>query len=122
MATSATLTYRRQTEEIWKRGGGAGDGARATPWIASRRAHPRGHELMQRCTHKAVPVFGAGQLVDEDATVQGIAVLVLVSCDPVSMARDARLLAGHDYRPDWAEVLDLFPQTPHVETVTRFTR
>ena len=47
--------------------------------------------------------------------------LVLVSCDPVSLARDAVLLGQHGYRPDSVEVLDLFAQTPHVETVTRFT-
>jgi len=47
--------------------------------------------------------------------------LVLVSCDPVSLARDAALLAERDYVPDRVAVLDLSPQTYHVETVTRFT-
>lgn len=49
-------------------------------------------------------------------------VFVLVSCDPVSLARDAALLADHGYVPESVEVLDLFPQTHHVETVTRFVR
>jgi 23S rRNA (uracil1939-C5)-methyltransferase len=49
-------------------------------------------------------------------------VIVLVSCDPVSLARDARLLADEGYRMESVEVLDLFPQTPHVECVTRFVR
>jgi 23S rRNA (uracil1939-C5)-methyltransferase len=49
-------------------------------------------------------------------------VLVLVSCDPVSLARDAALLAEAGYGIESVEVLDLFPQTHHVETVTRFTR
>lgn len=47
--------------------------------------------------------------------------IVLVSCDPVSLARDAALLRESGYRPDVVEVIDLFPHTPHVETVTRFT-
>ena len=47
-------------------------------------------------------------------------VLVLVSCDPVSLARDAKLLRGHGYRHVQTEVLDLFPMTHHVEAVTRF--
>jgi 23S rRNA (uracil1939-C5)-methyltransferase len=47
-------------------------------------------------------------------------VIVLVSCDPVSLARDATLLAAAGYRHDGTEVLDLFPHTHHVETVTRF--
>jgi 23S rRNA (uracil1939-C5)-methyltransferase len=47
-------------------------------------------------------------------------VLVLVSCDPVSLARDAVLLGGLGYRHAGTTVLDLFPHTHHVETVTRF--
>ncbi len=47
--------------------------------------------------------------------------LVLVSCDPVSLARDAALLAEHGYRPESVEIVDVFAQTSHVETVTRFT-
>ncbi len=47
--------------------------------------------------------------------------IVLVSCDPVSLARDTTLLAAEGYHPERVEVLDLFPQTHHVETVTRFT-
>lgn len=50
----------------------------------------------------------------------GAPVLVLVSCDPVSLARDVSLLAGAGYAPERVEVLDLFPNTHHVETVTRF--
>jgi 23S rRNA (uracil1939-C5)-methyltransferase len=49
-------------------------------------------------------------------------VFILVSCDPASAARDARLLANHGYRHDKAVVLDLFPDTPHLEVVTRFVR
>lgn len=50
----------------------------------------------------------------------GAAVLVLVSCDPVSLARDVSLLAEVGYVPERVEVFDLFPNTHHVETVTRF--
>ena len=46
-------------------------------------------------------------------------VFVLVSCDPVSLARDMTLMAQRRVRPESVEVLDLFPNTPHVETVTR---
>jgi 23S rRNA (uracil1939-C5)-methyltransferase len=47
-------------------------------------------------------------------------VFVLVSCDPVSLARDVTLLAAAGYSPESVEVLDLFPNTHHVETVARF--
>ena len=48
--------------------------------------------------------------------------LVLVSCDPASLGRDATLLAEHGFRHDGTTLVDLFPQTPHVECVTRFVR
>jgi 23S rRNA (uracil1939-C5)-methyltransferase len=49
-------------------------------------------------------------------------VFVLVSCDPVALARDAGLLGKSGYRHDGTEILDLFPHTHHVECVTRFVR
>ena len=51
----------------------------------------------------------------------GASGVVLVSCDPASLGRDARLLAEAGYRLERARVLDLFPQTSHVEVVTTFT-
>jgi 23S rRNA (uracil1939-C5)-methyltransferase len=63
--------------------------------------------------------LGAGAIERLDAT--GAPVLILVSCDPVAMARDAALLAPHHRLTD-AVVLDLFPQTHHVEVVSRFER
>jgi len=46
--------------------------------------------------------------------------LVLVSCDPVAMARDSALLAAHGLQHRGSTVLDLFPHTPHVEVVSSF--
>ena len=52
----------------------------------------------------------------------GAGVVVLVSCDPVAAARDLRLLDGHGYRLESCTVLDLFPQSHHVETVARMVK
>lgn len=52
----------------------------------------------------------------------GAGVVALVSCDPASLGRDARLLADAGYRHDGTTLVDLFPHTPHVEAVTRFIR
>jgi 23S rRNA (uracil1939-C5)-methyltransferase len=49
-------------------------------------------------------------------------VLVLVSCDPASLGRDVKLLAGSGYRHDRSEVIDTFPHTTHIEVVSRFTK
>ncbi|MDE0804177.1 MAG: TRAM domain-containing protein [Acidimicrobiales bacterium] len=48
--------------------------------------------------------------------------VVLVSCDPASFGRDARLLADSGYERRTTTAIDLFPQTPHVELVSRFER
>ena len=48
--------------------------------------------------------------------------LVLVSCDPASLARDAALLAKAGYHLASVALVDAFPHTFHVETVSRFDR
>jgi len=49
-------------------------------------------------------------------------VLVLVSCDPASLGRDVKLLAGSGYHHERSELVDTFPHTTHVEVVSRFVR
>lgn len=65
---------------------------------------------------------GLGAAAVERLAATGASELVLVSCDPVAMARDAALLGERGYRLDYAEVVDLFPHTHHVEVVGRYTR
>jgi 23S rRNA (uracil1939-C5)-methyltransferase len=65
---------------------------------------------------------GLGRDATDVLATTGAPVVVLVSCDPVSLARDTTLLAAHGYRHAGSTVLDLFPHTPHVEVVTRFER
>ena len=48
--------------------------------------------------------------------------LVYVSCDPATLARDAGRLRSYGYTLRYAQPLDLFPQTHHVETVAVFDR
>ncbi len=48
--------------------------------------------------------------------------LVYVSCNPVTQARDAALLAAEGYRVRRLRPVDMFPHTSHVETVALFER
>jgi 23S rRNA (uracil1939-C5)-methyltransferase len=48
--------------------------------------------------------------------------LVYVSCNPVTQARDAALLAEGGYRVRRLKPVDMFPHTYHVETVALLTR
>lgn len=68
------------------------------------------------------PRAGLGRRAADVVAATGATTVVLVSCDPVAAARDAVLLAERGYRHERAEVLDLFPWTHHVETVTRYAR
>lgn len=48
--------------------------------------------------------------------------IVYVSCDPATLARDAQLICATGYQLVYAQPLDMFPQTHHVETVALFAR
>jgi 23S rRNA (uracil1939-C5)-methyltransferase len=48
--------------------------------------------------------------------------IVYVSCEPSTLARDARQLRQHGWGLVWSRPVDLFPQTYHLESVSVFRR
>lgn len=48
--------------------------------------------------------------------------VVLVSCDPAALGRDAKLLVEAGFELAGTTLVDLFPHTSHVEVVSTFTR
>ena len=68
------------------------------------------------------PRSGAAELL-EAFDFRGVARVCYVSCNPVTLARDAAVLVRrHGYRLDAAGVLDMFPHTTHVESIASFVR
>jgi 23S rRNA (uracil1939-C5)-methyltransferase len=51
-----------------------------------------------------------------------IKTIAMVSCNPVTFARDAKTLVDAGFAMPWAQVVDQFRWSPHVEVVAPFTR
>jgi len=48
--------------------------------------------------------------------------IVYVSCDPATLARDAKILSEIGYTPERLTAVDMFPRAAHVETVALLSR
>jgi tRNA/tmRNA/rRNA uracil-C5-methylase (TrmA/RlmC/RlmD family) len=67
------------------------------------------------------PRAGLSPVVRKELLRLGPAVLLMVSCDPPTLARDLAAL-GADYAVRRLTLLDLFPGTHHIETVALLVR
>jgi len=68
------------------------------------------------------PRSGAGKAVVDQLGALAPRQIVYVACDPVALARDVALLAGHGYALRTLRAFDLFPNTHHVEAVALLSR
>lgn len=64
---------------------------------------------------------GLGPAAVDRIAATGAVRVALVSCDPGSLGRDAGLLAAAGFHLDAVTLVDLFPQTAHIEAVTTWT-
>jgi 23S rRNA (uracil1939-C5)-methyltransferase len=67
------------------------------------------------------PRAGAGPQVIERVVALASPAVTYVSCDPATLSRDLRMMLDFDYRIDSITVVDMFPQTFHVETVVHLS-
>ncbi len=65
---------------------------------------------------------GLGREGVANVAATGAPLVVLISCDAGSLGRDAGLLTAAGYRLDAITLVDLFPNTAHVEVVSTYRR
>lgn len=63
------------------------------------------------------PRTGLGESVGRRLEKLGASQIVYVSCDPATLARDLKVLIAEGYRVAEAHMVDMFPQTYHIESV-----
>ncbi len=68
------------------------------------------------------PRAGLGESVARKLAQLASPQLTYVSCDPATLARDLRVLTEGGYRVQQAHLVDLFPQTLHIESVLHLAR
>jgi 23S rRNA (uracil1939-C5)-methyltransferase len=68
------------------------------------------------------PRSGLGKAVAAGVAGLGAARITYVSCDPATLARDLVPMIAAGYGVEAAHLVDLFPQTFHVESVVHLTR
>lgn len=48
--------------------------------------------------------------------------IVYISCQPSSLVRDSKIICSHGYKLEHLGIMDMFPQTAHVESMAVFTK
>lgn len=92
-----------------------GDAGNAAQQLASERLHP--HIVVVDPPRKGMDIEAAQAILQ--MCPQRI---VMVSCNPSTLARDLRLLADGGYQLNSAHPVDMFPRTRHVECVCLLER
>jgi 23S rRNA (uracil1939-C5)-methyltransferase len=68
------------------------------------------------------PRAGLGERVARALGKLGAPRVIYISCDPATLARDLGTLIGSGYQVERMHLMDLFPQTYHIESVVELVR
>jgi 23S rRNA (uracil1939-C5)-methyltransferase len=88
--------------------------ARVEDYLASRRRRPAATTIVDP------PRTGISTAALDAIIAHGSSRIVYVSCDPATLARDTRRLLDAGYGLASLRAFDLFPNTPHVESLAVF--
>jgi 23S rRNA (uracil1939-C5)-methyltransferase len=91
-------------------------------YLGGASSESRGADRVQRIVIVDPPRTGMSQAALVGVIQLRAPRIVYVSCDVATLARDARALVDAGYHVDGVRGFDLFPNTPHVETVVTFNR
>ncbi|TVP89957.1 MAG: 23S rRNA (uracil(1939)-C(5))-methyltransferase RlmD [Pseudomonadaceae bacterium] len=94
----------------------------AVHFLAADLSKPISADWLQQPWSAALldpPRDGAEQVVKALARQQ-VPRILYVSCNPATLARDAGLLASAGYQLQRAGIMDMFPQTAHIESMALF--
>ena len=91
-------------------------------WIDERSVRDGLDELDPDVVVVDPPRAGLGIKGARELAASNARRVVLVSCDPAAMARDAGALVEGGWQLASAEALDLFPHTHHIETILTLVR
>jgi 23S rRNA (uracil1939-C5)-methyltransferase len=95
---------------------------RAKPRRAGKGAIIPQHSYQPDLAVVDPPRVGLGERVARLLVTLSASRVVYVSCDPVTLARDLIVLLAGGYRIEQIHLVDLFPQTYHLETVVHLAR
>ena len=96
------------------------------PLNAIRRDLYRAPLTRAEATHYDAIVFdpprAGAEAQARELAASAVPVLVAVSCNPATFARDARILVDSGYRLESVQVIDQFTYSHHVELVAKFAK
>lgn len=89
------------------------------PWLQHQPSHPHTSIAILDPPREGLGASAWG--IQSELKRLNTQSLLLVSCDPDSFARDTAQLIKQNWKLNRAAIIDLFPQTPHVESLALFT-
>ncbi|MFZ0914495.1 MAG: class I SAM-dependent RNA methyltransferase [Candidatus Korobacteraceae bacterium] len=95
---------------------------KCTHATAERFLLERGPKLAPDLIVVDPPRAGLGEKTAAALGRMSVSHVTYVSCDPATLSRDLRLLLESGFRVEQAHLVDMFPQTFHLETVLHLVR
>lgn len=84
----------------------------------------RTENITDKLPHIDVAIVNPPRKGCEESVLQALAKksshILYVSCNPSTLARDAKILKSFGFHPEHIQPYDMFPQTMHVETLVSF--